>query len=172
MLRPWLAALVLLAASAVIGAVVYAQLSDSQAASGVINAAPGEATATTAPTSTPCPDFDADSMCDAVDADDDNDGCPDLRELATGLGAQNSGGNRDPLNPWDYFNPTHDGQNRVDDILAVVAQYFVDQANVNYTQDTDRTLVGPNAWNLGPPDGFQRVADILNIVRQYYHDCA
>ena len=31
-----------------------------------------------------------------------------------------------------------------------------------YTTNTDRTLVGPNAWNTGPPDGLQRVDDILN----------
>jgi hypothetical protein len=111
-------------------------------------------------------------VCDSADADDDNDGCPDVRELVTGPGAQNLGGNRDPLNPNDYFNPTHDGKNRIDDILLVLHQYHIDQGNPNYRLDTDRTLVGPNAWNLGPPDGKQRIDDVLNIVHQYYHDCA
>ena len=41
-----------------------------------------------------------------------------------------------------------------------------------YNPDTDRTLVGPNAWNTGPPNGLQRVDDILNSVKQYFHDCA
>ncbi len=104
--------------------------------------------------------------------DSDGDGCPNVRELVTGFGAQNSGGNRDPLNPWDYFNPSHDSMNRVDDILLVVDQYFIDQGNPGYNPDFDRTLLGPNAWNLGPPNGLQRVDDILKIVKQYFHDCA
>ena len=106
----------------------------------------------------------------APDADDD--GCPDIREQVTGFGAQNSGGNRNPKSPYDYFNPTHDGENRIDDIIAVVDQYFVDSGNPAYNPDTDRTLVGPNLWNSGPPNGFQRVDDILNAVYQYFHDCA
>jgi len=40
-----------------------------------------------------------------------------------------------------------------------------------YNPDTDRTLVGPNAWNLGPPNGLQRINDILHEVHQYFHDC-
>ena len=83
-----------------------------------------------------------------------------------------TGGRRNPKNPWDYFNPTHDGQNRVDDILLVVHQFFKDSGNPAYNVDTDRTLIGPNAWNTGPPDGKQRVDDILNIVHQFYNDCA
>jgi hypothetical protein len=101
--------------------------------------------------------------------------------LVSGSGAQNSGGNRDPYNPNDYFNPSHDGQNRVDDIVVVVNAYFDDDDDGNpglppfepgYNPDTDRTLVGPNTWNLGPPNGLQRVDDIVNQLRQYFHDCA
>ena len=62
-------------------------------------------------------------------------------------------------------------QNRIDDILAVVQGYFIDSGNPSYNSDTDRTLVGPNAWNLGPPNGQQRVDDILNMLHQYFHDC-
>lgn len=31
--------------------------------------------------------------------------------------------------------------------------------------------MGPNPWNLGPPNGQQRVNDIRNVVKQYGHDC-
>jgi hypothetical protein len=79
---------------------------------------------------------------------------------------------RDPLSPWDYFNPSHDGRNRVDDILEVVNQYYVDQGSAEYSADTDRTFLGPYAWAVGPPNGLQRVDDILNAVKQYFHDCA
>jgi hypothetical protein len=62
----------------------------------------------------------------------------------------------------------------------VVDAYFMDDSDGNpgllpyapgYTSDTDRTLVGPLAWNLGPPNGLQRVDDILNALHQYFHDC-
>jgi len=103
--------------------------------------------------------------------DSDNDGCPDKRELGDTPG---SGGLRDPSNHYDYMNATKDGQNRVDDILAVVAQYFIDDpvGNPDMKSQTDRTaLLGGNAWNLGPPNGQQRVDDILASVKQYHHDC-
>ncbi len=110
-------------------------------------------------------------------ADTDTDGCTDNRELGSN---QQMGGQRDPLNPNDYFNPSHDGKNRIDDVLLVVQAYFDDDNDgtpgqppyaAGYNPDTDRTLLGPNAWNLGPPNGLQRIDDILNAVKQYFHDC-
>jgi phosphodiesterase/alkaline phosphatase D-like protein len=105
---------------------------------------------------------------DPFNADTDGDGCPDPDEIGPIVTA---GGLRDPTNPWDYFNPTGDGKNRVDDVLAVVGQFYVDAGNPNYAEATDRTLVGPNPWNLGPPDGFQRVVDVIAAVKQFFHDC-
>jgi subtilisin family serine protease len=102
--------------------------------------------------------------------DFDHDACPDEKEL---LDNQAAGGLRDPYNHWDYFNPTHDGLNRVDDILKVVSQYFIDEGNPAYTKNTDRTaVIGANPWNLGPPNGQQRVDDILAAVKSYFHDCS
>jgi hypothetical protein len=112
--------------------------------------------------------------------DTDGDGCSDVLERATPVGSETGGGVRDAKNPNDYFNPSHDKKNRVDDILLVVNQYFDDDNDgspglppyvAGYNPDTDRTLLGPNAWNLGPPNGLQRVDDILNQVKQYFHDC-
>ncbi len=101
--------------------------------------------------------------------DTDGDGCPDAKEL--GMNAM-MGGARNFLNANDYFNPTHDGENRIDDILTVLYKYFIDSGNPAYTAGTDRTLIGPNAWNLGPPDGLQRIDDILASVKHYFHDCS
>ncbi len=108
-------------------------------------------------------------LVDAYDYDLDN--CPDKNELSND---QSHGGLRDPFNPWDYFNPTHDGLNRVDDILKVVGQYFCDQGTCGtYTTDTDRTaVIGANPWNLNKPNGQQRVDDILAAVKSYFHDCS
>ena len=101
--------------------------------------------------------------------DTDGDGCPDAQELGTNPVL---GGGRDPLNPWDYFNPTHDGKNRVDDILAVVQHYEKNAGDPGYDTKYDRTYLGPNKWNLGPPDGMIRVVDILAEIYQYHHDCS
>jgi hypothetical protein len=141
-----------------------------------------------------CSPVSADSDGDSIDdftevlvlgtscavADTDGDGCTDDREILVGLGDELLGGWRDPLNPNDYFNPTGDLLNRVDDVLAVVNQYFVDDADgtpglppyvPGYTPVTDRTLLGPDPWDTGPPNGLQRVDDILYQLNQYFHDC-
>jgi hypothetical protein len=64
--------------------------------------------------------------------------------------------------------------------MLVVGQYFDDDDDGNpgtppyepgYNPQTDRTMVGPDLWDLGPPNGLQRVDDILNSVYQYAHDC-
>jgi len=133
-------------------------------------------------------DTDGDSLSDLAEsgyygtdqllADTDGDGCGDGREVGSD---QMLGGQRDPLNPWDYFNPSQDGKNLVDDVLDVVHQFFEDDDDGNpglppyiagYNPDTDRTLLGPNAWNLGPPNGQQRVDDILSMVQQFHQDCS
>ncbi len=103
--------------------------------------------------------------------DTDGDNCPDKAELTND---QSHGGLRDPYNRWDYFNPTHDGLNRVDDILKVVGAYFCDEGSCpDYTRNTDRTaVVGANPWNLAVPNGQQRVDDILAAVKSYFHDCS
>ncbi len=100
--------------------------------------------------------------------DTDGDGCPDADENGP---SETAGGRRDYLNPWDYFNPTNDGVNLVDDIVAVVDHYGLEDGQEGYDQKYDRTYVGPNPWNLGPPDGVILVADILHAVEQYGHDC-
>ncbi len=105
--------------------------------------------------------------------DSDRDGCADSQEL---LSSQGMGGNRDPYNPNDYFNPEKTNTpnfQTVADILKVVGQYGKGQGHVLYTRATDRTAVpGGQVWNLGAPDGQQTVADILAAVKQYNHNCA
>jgi subtilisin family serine protease len=101
-------------------------------------------------------------------ADYDGDGCTNGQEY--GLG-KNDGGQRNPLWRWDYMNPTGDGENRIDDVLAVVDQYFIDQGDPGYTDTTDRTYIGPYPWSLGAPNGMQRIDDVIAAVSQYFADC-
>ncbi len=107
-------------------------------------------------------------LCDGA-FDSDGDGCFDVNEKGMD---ETLGGLRDFLNPWDYFNPTNDGLNRIDDVLAVVDHYFLREGEPGYEDGKyDRSYVGPNDWNLGPPDGQVLVDDILHAVKQYFHDC-
>jgi hypothetical protein len=117
-----------------------------------------------------------------ADADTDGDGCPDIREQQTATGSQLSGGRRSYLNPYDYFNPTHDHENRLDDVLMVVQAYYNDDSDDNpgeppyapgYNPDTDRADDPAYAedWRLLAGNGYQRVGDILAVIRQYFHDC-
>ena len=106
--------------------------------------------------------------------DTDGDGCPDVNEKQTAPGSEATGGLRDYLNPYDYFDPTQDGQVRMNDILAVVDQYSLDDppGRIDYTSLTDRTAIpGGDPWDLGPPNGQQRADDVLAVVKQYSHDC-
>jgi hypothetical protein len=54
----------------------------------------------------------------------------------------------------------------------VVQHYGKNTGDPGYSTDYDRTYIGPNAWNLGPPNGQIRVDDILEAIYQYHHDCA
>lgn len=103
--------------------------------------------------------------------DSDGDGCTNTAELQADVGSEFSGGRRDPDNPWDYFNPTGDRRNRVDDILMVLNHYYLREGQPGYDDKYDRTFLGPNDWNVGPPSGQILVDDILHAVHQYFHDC-
>jgi hypothetical protein len=113
--------------------------------------------------------IDGDGCHDSPGDDYDSDGCADEREAGDD---ESQGGRRNPVNRWDYFNPSGDRQNRVDDIILVTLQYFLDVGHPAYDEKYDRTYIGPNVWNLGPPDGLQRVEDIIHATYQYFHDCA
>jgi lysophospholipase L1-like esterase len=123
------------------------------------------------------PDSDGDGLSDLMEGvlgadphveDSDGDGCGDGGEFGP---RAMEGGRRDPTNPWDYFNPTRDGQNRIDDLLAVVRRYYHQEGDLEYDVRYDRSYVGPNAWNLGPPDGRILVHDIVHAMSSFYHDC-
>ena len=102
--------------------------------------------------------------------DTDGDGCTDQQE--NGLN-EYAGGQRDFLNPWDYFNPSGDGFVRLDDILGVMEHFSLDGAppyDVNYDIGV---MIEPPHWNRAAPDGkIDLPNDILGVALQYHHDCA
>ncbi len=105
----------------------------------------------------------------ACDVDSDGDRCMDAWEFGSD---PRFGGKRDPEDPWDYFNPTGDGRNRSDDILAVAGKYFSATGDPSYSTAYDRgAMIGPYPWDLAPPDGRVLLGDVLAISRSYMQDC-
>jgi len=113
----------------------------------LILTAPGNHTALVAHPATEYTPTLASAQIDCL-PDDDGDGCSNAAEQQTAPGSELSGGLRDDLDPNDYFNPSGDGQNRVDDILLVVQAYFDDDDDGNpglppyepgYNPATDRS---------------------------------
>ena len=120
----------------------------------------------------------ADSVSITCLDDSDGDGCTNVQELGPEPAL---GGQRDPKNPWDYFDVNGDRNIDVpNDILPVILAYLQGPLDPggpgpNYTAAKDR---GPakagaqNAWNRTGPDGRIDVPnDLLPIILQYLHSC-
>jgi Tol biopolymer transport system component len=104
--------------------------------------------------------------------DSDGDGCSDAEELGPD---EDYGGRRDPQNPWDFFDtPTLDRTITIGDIVRIVG-HFGGTAGPpptgGYDQAFDRTRLGPDDWDLGPPNGSITVEDIVFEVVQFGDNC-
>jgi hypothetical protein len=102
--------------------------------------------------------------------DTDGDGCSDGEELGDNPAL---GGQRDRYSPWDFFDtPVLDRAITIGDLTQVVVRFgAVEGASANYHQAYDRTPLGPNAWNIGPPDGRISIVDVTLILHQFGHAC-
>ena len=117
------------------------------------------------------PRVDARSAILHDNSDSDGDGCTDGEELGSSASA---GGQRNPLNPYDFYDVNGDGTvNMLDDIVPVVAA-FGSSEGPNYNAAFDRSPAPPGApaWELGPPDGTIDLAtDILGAAAQFGTTC-
>jgi len=102
--------------------------------------------------------FAAGGPASAGPVDTDGDGCTDATEMTTMF---------DYLDPWDFFDPSHDGLHRVVDIILVMQEYGIDSDEGGYTTTTDRSFDGLPA----APDGRVRSDDVLMVVDLYFVDC-
>lgn len=116
--------------------------------------------------------------------DRDGDGCSNARELGQD---ETLGGRRDPDNRYDFFDvplppgaPGTGSKDRVislEDIMGVIAKVGTlagGPANPSgqvYNPDFDRTYLGPEPWDLGPPNGAVDVSDVLFVINQFGHSC-
>ena len=129
----------------------------------------------------PAADNDGDTIPNGTDRDDDNDGCTDEQELGTN---RLFGGQRNPLDFWDFFDPNRDGSVSFQDFLEVLARAgAVGDPTIDPLSDPspppayhtrfDRTgASGTSPWRLGPPDGAIGLRDFLALLTQFGHTCA
>ncbi len=104
--------------------------------------------------------------------DADADGCTNAEEYGA---IARFGGQRNPLNPWDFYDVDGDGTvNLVDDILAVIGAAGPDTGPAyQLALDRSPSAAGSPPWQQGPPDGtIDLVNDILGAVSQFGHRCA
>ena len=94
------------------------------------------------------------------------------------------GGQRDPLDSWDFFDPNFDRAVTLLDFLTVVARFgAVGDPDIDphsspppapaYHTRFDRTgaPLGENPWQSGPPDGVIAIGDFLALLAQLGHTC-
>jgi hypothetical protein len=122
------------------------------------------------PTPTPSPSPSPTPEPDQNTIDSDGDGCSNAEELGSN---EVLGGRRDRYNPHDFFDtPVLDRSVTVGDIAQLVARFGTMVGSLNYNAAYDRTLLGPDPWDLGPPNGSVTVQDMALIVAQFGHHCA
>ncbi len=131
--------------------------------------------------------------------DSDGDGCTDEREAGPDPAL---GGGRDPNWFWDFFDVpagaalTRNRNVTGEDIFAVIGRFNATDLGVgdfdrnsdplstpnplvigahrqNYHPAYDRSsLVGPDVWDLGPPDGAITGLEIFAVIAQFGHSCS
>ncbi|MCH7697971.1 MAG: S8 family serine peptidase [Chloroflexi bacterium] len=104
----------------------------------------------------------------SLDEDTDGDGCTNGEEFGED---PRLGGQRNPLNPWDFHDVNGDGVVTLfDDILAVINGFG--SGGNDPVLDRSAAPPGVQPWLQGPPDGTIDVAnDILGIASQFGHSC-
>jgi len=114
-------------------------------------------------------------------ADTDADGCSDESEAGA---SEATGGHRDYLSPWDFYDTN--GDRAIDlfgDIFSVAYAFGLQSGDPGYDQSLDRTAPLSAAqepdptkredWDLGPPDGsIDLFTDIFGVAYQFGHTCS
>ncbi len=91
-----------------------------------------------------------------------------------------SGGQRDYMNPWDFYDvmganwgPPDGYIDLFNDIVSVLDHYAPVGTEPEYDAFFDRgPSAGPNQWNMTAPDGrIDLFNDIAGVIAQFGHDC-
>jgi hypothetical protein len=104
--------------------------------------------------------------------DTDGDGCSDGAELGTN---ENLGGQRDPLNSWDFFEVTGDGGIDIGDALMILTAFGLGPSDSAYDARFDRYAPDDGApWRTDASLGTEGIdlADVLLNLASFGHGCA
>jgi hypothetical protein len=103
-------------------------------------------------------------------ADTDGDGCADSEELGSN---PTLGGQRDPLNRWDFYDLTGDAEVDLSDTLAVLQKFGCNPGNACYDPLMDRNAPDPQRpWaSEQATDGID-LTDVLVNLQQFGHSCS
>ena len=107
------------------------------------------------------------SATEPCEYDDDTDGCADGEEIEPAR-SHLTGGERDPLNHWDFYDVN--GTQRIDavDISMVRARFTGNQPTPPEDIGFDRSA-GAAVWAPGPPDNKINAVDV-NLVRASFNN--
>ncbi len=117
------------------------------------------------------PDPDMDGLLNSIDDNDDNDACTDVQELGTD---ENLGGDRDPLDFWDFYDVTGEGWIDLSDALAILASFGVEPGAEGYDPRLDRYAPNPlKPWRTAAAiDSFGiDLTDALANLDSFGHEC-
>ena len=114
-------------------------------------------------------DTDGDAMGDACDPDDDNDGCTDVEELAAD---HNLGGQRSPVEHFDFYDVTGDKGVDLSDTLLILAHFGDGPNDDALDNELDRAIGGPGFWNTIASDTGVDLVDALANLRSFGDDCS
>jgi len=128
-------------------------------------------------------DGDTDQLgdaCEAVpygtnpaDADTDDDGCPDGREVRLLTFPPNRGGDRDPLDPWDFYDVTSSRSIGLSDTLLILTHFGHAPAGDALDDQLDRIAPLPaKPWRTAPSNDGVGLVDALVNLRSFGHDCS
>jgi hypothetical protein len=118
-------------------------------------------------------DFDADGMSDPCDPDDDNDFCPDKAELGSD---HTQGGQRNPLDPWDFYDVNKSGNIDLQDTVKVLQHFGHGYNGGAYVDSDDNSLdrlIGNIAipWLTKEADNGIDLADALANLKSFGDGC-
>jgi hypothetical protein len=112
---------------------------------------------------------EAASGTNPCNADSDGDRCTDAAELSDD---PLLGGQRDPLNYWDFFDANASGRIDAADINLVRRGLGTVPGEFGYASARDRSITGPGLFDLGPPDGIIDLTDVAAVMEQFNHTCS
>ena len=117
-----------------------------------------------------------DSLGDVCDPDDDGDGCNDLEEIGTVPDPDpgfepHFGGDRDPLNYFDFFDVTGDKAVDVADTIQVLQRFGLPSSDATNRYDRGVGPAGQTYRSVEQDNGVD-IGDAVASLQAFGHNCA